>query len=334
MGSVKKGGDHSVAAKGSVKGRLFYPRLCDHWVVAKSMGNRAQKGYNYNRAGVAMVTLKARAGVRLCRITPDDFELTDVGRIVQQELTGIPRFYEQMKIGHYQIMPDHLHALVHVVRDLPEGVTLQRVIRGFKIGVNRLCREAFGEASFQVFDEGMHHSLIFERGHLEREVAYVRDNVRRYRLRQANPGLFQKPQAVMTLPDGVTLWGVGNAFLLQHPRLLQVQASRSMTEDQWRGLQEDLDRYLEQEYVFVSPFISPHERRVLHEVVVRGGRAIRLTHVFFNERYKPMGELFDLCCAGRLLEISVAGEFERYARLDRAACLRMNEVAGLIAATQ
>ncbi|MEI6415695.1 MAG: hypothetical protein WCP34_15745 [Pseudomonadota bacterium] len=297
------------------------------------MGNRAQKGYDYNRAGVAMVTLKARPGIRLCRITQDDFELTDVGRIVQQELTGIPRYYEQVKIGHYQIMPDHLHALVHVVRDLPEGVTLQRVIRGFKIGVNRLCREVFQKASFQVFEEGMHHSLIFERAHLDREVAYVRDNVRRYRLRQANPALFRKPQAVMTLADGVTLWGFGNTFLLHHPRLLQVQLSRRMTEDQWRGGQEAFDRYLEQGYVFVSPFISPYEKRVLHEVVARGGRAIRLTHVFFGVRYKPMGELFDLCCAGRLLEISVAGAFERYARLDRAACLRMNEVAGVIATT-
>jgi len=298
------------------------------------MGNRPQKGYDYNRAGVAMVTLKARAGMRLCRITQTDFELTDLGRIVQQELTGIPRFYGQVKIGHYQIMPDHLHALVHVVRDLPEGVTLQRVIRGFKIGINRLCREAYEAASFQVFEEGMHHSLVFDRGHLAREVAYIRDNVRRYRLRQANPELFQKPQPVMTLPDGVTLWGVGNPFLLQHPRRVQVQASRSMTEEQGRRMLEDLDGCLDQGSVCVSPFISPQEKRILHEVVARGGRAIRLTHVFFGARYKPMGELFDLCCAGRLLEISVAGEFERYARLDRAACLRMNEVAGLIAATE
>jgi hypothetical protein len=59
-----------------------------------------------------------------------------------------------------------------------------------------------------------------------------------------------------------------------------------------------------------------------------------LTHTFFGERYKPMGQLFDLCCEGRLLELSVAGEFERYAKLDRAACLRMNEVAGVIATTQ
>ncbi len=297
------------------------------------MGNRAQKGYNYNRAGVAMVTLKARAGVRLCRITQDRFVLSDVGRIVQDALAGIHGHVEQVKIGHYPIMPDHVHTMVHVVRDLPAGMTLQRVIRGFKIGANRQCREALGKDSFQVFEKGMHHSLVFGREHLEREVAYIRDNVRRYRMRAASPDLFRKPQRVMTLPDGARLWGFGNAFLLKHPRRVQVQLSRSRTEQDWHDLEEDLEFYLEQGYVFVSPFISPHERRILHEVVARGGRAIRLSHEFFGARYKPKGELFDACCEGRLLEISVAAEFERYARLDRAACLRMNEVAGVIATT-
>jgi len=298
------------------------------------MGNRAQRGYDYNRPGVAMVTLKARPGVRLCRISQEAFELTDTGRIVQQELEGLSRYYEQVKIGHYQIMPDHLHALIHVVRDLPAGVTLQRVIRGFKLGVNRKGREGSGRASFQVFQEGMHDSLVFDRAHLDREAAYIRDNVRRYRMRQANAKLFQEPQPVMTLPDGVTLWGVGNLFLLEHPRRVRVQVSRSATEEQWHGLQQELTQHLEQGSVLVSPFLSPYEKRALREVIARGGRAIRLTHQFFGARYKPMGELFDLCCEGRLLEISVAGEFERYASLDRAACLRLNEVAGVIAGTK
>jgi REP element-mobilizing transposase RayT len=298
------------------------------------MGNRPRKGYNYNRAGIAMITLKAKSGVWLCRIAPDSFELTAVGRLVQQALNGISTFYEQVKIGHYQIMPDHLHVLIHVVRDLPAGVTLRRVIRGFKIGLDRSCREAFGEVSYQVFEKGMHESLIFDQAHLDREVAYVRDNVRRYRMRKANAALFREPQAVMTLSDGVTLWGIGNRFLLDHPRRVRVQFSRSATEEEWRVFQDDLTWYLSQEYVFVSPFISPYERRVLQAIIERGGRAIRLTHTFFDERYKPMGQLFDLCCGGRLLEVSVAGEFKRYAGLDRATCLRLNEVAGVIATTQ
>lgn len=298
------------------------------------MGKRPHKNYDYSRAGVAMVTLHARPGVRLCRITQETFVVSDTGRLVQEQLLGIPGYYEQVKIGQYQIMPDHLHALVHVVRNLPPGVTLQRVIRGFKIGLNRVCREASGVSSFRVFEKGMHHSLIFDREHLEREVAYVRDNVRRYRLLKANPELFRKAAKLATLADGTPLWGFGNRFLLEHPRRVRVQFSRGMTEAEWPAVEEDLAYWLEQGYVFVSPFISPFEKRVLQEVIDRGGRAIRLTHQFFGERYKPGGQLFDLCCEGRLLEISVAGAFPRYARLDRAACLRLNAVAEVLATTQ
>jgi hypothetical protein len=80
--------------------------------------------------------------------------------------------------------------------------------------------------------------------------------------------------------------------------------------------------------------LSPTGKRVLQAVIERGGRAIRLTHRFFGERYKPAGKLFDLCCQGRLLELSVAGAFARFARLDRAACLLLNAVTGEVATTQ
>jgi len=115
---------------------------------------------------------------------------------------------------------------------------------------------------------------------------------------------------------------------------VRVQFSRRTTEAEWPLIEETMVEYLRQGYVFVSPFISPYEKRILQKLIERGGRAIRLTHEFIGERYKPAGRLFDFCCEGRLLEISVAGAFPRYARLDRAACLKLNEVAGVIATTQ
>ena len=292
------------------------------------MGNRPTRNYDYSRPGVAMLTLKANPGVRLCRITQETFTKLPMGAVVQRELIGIPSYCAEIKIGQYQIMPDHLHVLVHVVRDLPAGLTLQRVIRGFKLGVNRACAEELtGGERVRVFQKSMYDTLVFDRDHLQREVAYIRDNVRRYRLLKANPELFRRAAKLMTLPDGTPLWGFGNRFLLEHPRRINVQFSRSTDEAAWPDIDEQLEDYLQQGFVFVSPFISPFEKRVLQAVIERGGRAIRLTHRFFGERYKPAGKLFDLCSQGRLLELSVAGEFERFAKLDRAACLRLNEVA-------
>lgn len=281
-----------------------------------------------------MLTLKANSGVWFCRITQASFKLTAVGELVHKELRGIPNYYPQIKIGQYQIMPDHLHALMHVVKPLPESVTLQKVMRGFKLGVNKACTEAAGGKRRRVFEKGMHDSLVFDREHLQREVAYIRDNVRRYRLLKAAPELFRRAAIVGKLPDGAPLWGFGNAFLLKHPRRVSVQFSRRSTEAEWPQIEQQFVDHLAQGYVFVSPFISPFEKRVLQGVIAEGGRAIRLTHRFFGERYKPGGQLFNLCAQGRLLELSVAGAFERYARLSREACLKLNEVAGVIATTQ
>lgn len=298
------------------------------------MGNRPCRNYDYSRPGVAMLTLKALPGVQLCRITQDNFKLTATGHIAQRELLGIPNYYPQIKIGEHQIMPDHLHVLVHVVRPLPEGVTLQRVVRGFKLGVNRACAVTNGGARVRVFEKGMHDRLVFDRAHLEREVAYIRDNVRRHRLRKAQPDMFRRAAIIGRLPESTPLWGFGNRFLIEHPRRVLVQFSRRTAERDWPAIAAQLDHYVGQGYVFVSPFISPVERRVLQTVATEGGRAIRLTHVFFGARYKPAGMLFDWCARGRLLEVSVAGAFPRFARLDREACLRLNEVATVLATTQ
>ncbi len=215
--------------------------------------------------------LKGNAGLTFCHITQTTFKLTAVGEIVHKELRGIPNYYPQIKLGHYQIMPDHLHALIHVVKSLPDSVTLQQVIRGFKLGTNKACTEAANGKRMRIFQEACTTCLVFEREHLQREVEYVRDNVRR-------------------LADGTPLWGFGNVFLLKHPRRISVQFSRSTPENEWPVICEQMQAYLEQGYIFVSPFISPFEKRVLQNVIDGGGRVIPLTQRFFGERYKPGGQ--------------------------------------------
>jgi hypothetical protein len=214
--------------------------------------------------------------------------------------------------------------MVHVVRDLPTGVTLQEVLRGFKLGVNRA-------AGHSVFKPGAHHTLVFGAEHLRREVAYIRDNVRRYRLLKANPEYFRKPFVLESAAAGGGLWCIGNRFLLEHPRRTHVQYSRGMTDEQWAAEKENVLWLIEQGYVFVSPFVSPCEARAKELIMERGGRVIHLTDRAMNERYKPAGRYFDWCCEGRLLEVSAAGLFPRFGMGQREKFLRMNELAEYLA---
>ena len=68
-------------------------------------------------------------------------ELTELGRSVEAEWLGIPRYYPQVEILALQMMPDHLHGILFVREKMERD--LSRIIRGFKTGCNRHYRRLF-----------------------------------------------------------------------------------------------------------------------------------------------------------------------------------------------
>ena len=69
---------------------------------------------------------------------------SELGAAVLQEVDGIPHYYPQITIIARQLMPDHLHILLYVMRPLP--VHLGQVVAGFKAGCNKKWRLMQGEA--------------------------------------------------------------------------------------------------------------------------------------------------------------------------------------------
>ena len=63
-------------------------------------------------------------------------ELSELGKAVQNEWLGIPRYFPQIEVMAVQMMPDHMHGILFVKEPLP--VHLGQVISGFKAG----CRKA------------------------------------------------------------------------------------------------------------------------------------------------------------------------------------------------
>ena len=273
-----------------------------------------------------MITVKAAPGVWFCSITPTSFRLTAAGKAIQEGLLAIHGHHPEFKLGQYQIMPDHVHFMAHVVEPFTKGETLRSVVRAFKAGVKKRVGKA-------VFADGMYDSLVFSRRQLEAEVAYIRENVPRYKLRKANPMYFFERHEIPP-PAGCRhpLTGVGNPALLAHPRRVAVRVSRRITPDEWAEYEEKTGWWLEQGYVFVSPFISEKERAVRDRVLAHGGRIIHLTHIPFAGRYRPSGLLHAACAAGRVLELSLAAEFQPdTATISRAICEKLNEVAATLA---
>ena len=65
-------------------------------------------------------------------------ELTRLGRVIRdEEVRKISEVYKMVEVWKLCIMPDHIHMIVRVKEDMPEGKHLGIVIRGFKAGCSR-----------------------------------------------------------------------------------------------------------------------------------------------------------------------------------------------------
>ncbi len=84
-------------------------------------------------AGFASVPAASPAGKITARV-----ELSALGRAIRdEEIRKIAKFYPMVEVWKLCIMPDHIHMIVRVKADLPEGKHLGQVVRGFKTGCSR-----------------------------------------------------------------------------------------------------------------------------------------------------------------------------------------------------
>ena len=147
------------------------------------------------------------------------------------------------------IMPDHLHLLLKVWRELERP--LGNAIGGFKTGCEKIYAKLGGEG--RLFAEGFVDHVVLRAGQLAAEFNYLQDNPRRLAVKRLFPNLFKVLRRMaVTLqlaPQGQARCGalpgggavspaptaravgyfssLGNPFLLSRP-LAQVQVSRRL----------------------------------------------------------------------------------------------------------
>lgn len=183
-----------------------------------------------------------------------------------------------------------------------------------------------------LFEEGYNDKVLLHEGQLDNWKAYLDDNPRRLLLKRQKPELF-------TVLTGMEVAGeqcqvVGNRFLLDIPDKMAVIVHRRYTDVENARLREEWLACGERGGVLVSAAISPKEKEVLREAMNRGYNIILLKENGFPKLYKPVGEAFDACAAGLLLQIS-PWEFHMEMKvITRSQCLHLNAMAERIAGNE
>lgn len=286
--------------------------------------------HDYHSRCIYMVTVTKMPGVPIFGTVMNVnnpkkafIKLTEIGKIICEEITATPSRNTAIRILEHIVMPDHFHILLYISQPIEKA--LGDIVQSIKASVTRRVRALLSLSSLTVFEKGFNDRIITQRGQLDILHRYIRENPRRLAARKAHPEYFTR---VNTLRIGEgTYSAYGNFQLLDFPSKEQIVIHRADTSETLRH-NRDLWLYTAANRgVLVSPFISQAEKDIRAEAEKVGGRFILITCEPMGERYKPSGSDFALCTEGRLLIISIPSISKI---LTRETCQRMNALASRV----
>ena len=294
---------------------------------------RRRVGHDYQSRCIYMITLVVNERRSLLgsltgngETTPAIVEPSPLGQAVIQSLINLPKFYPQIAIWTFQLMPDHLHFIVFVKERIP--VHLGKVINGFKVGCNRAYKELVKGDMPGLWEDGYNDLILDRDGQLQRMKAYIHDNPRRLAIKRNHADLFQVQRNIKV--GKYTFAALGNVFLLDAPCLLQVQCSRKLTPLQINATVQRFLSLAQNGAVLISPSISPGEKAVMKAAFEHGFPVIVLQENGFAPLAKPGGRRFDACAQGRLLMLAPWEHHNDRRVIKRNQCLDLNEMARVI----
>jgi REP element-mobilizing transposase RayT len=273
-------------------------------------------GRDYSRPGWYFVTLGADyhkhlfGMVRGVEMVPNA-----LGQLVERCWAEIPQHYGHIQLGAVQIMPNHFHGLVRIVRAGGKG--LGEVMNVFKGAVTRearrggLVRPAGSRYSEReperVWAPNYYDVICFKAEQLVVRERYIRANPRRWALRDVAQGRIKQSRYK------------GNVGLLQAsvPRRA-LRVSRRTPQADIAKLQDELAGF---EGLVCSTFFSPGERSCLQTLQLGRAKIVWVLPMALPESI-PVAWT-DAFLEGRALWLSAFGEELKEA--TRASCKLANQ---------
>ena len=261
---------------------------------------------------------------------------TELGETIVHTIFRIQDFHPEVKVLQFCLMPDHIHVILYVTRQMSKGI--RTVVRGWWQGVKKAYAESMPDAirhkgrSEQIFTEKPHIQPMSHSSQLPATIRYVQMNPERLATKRLKPGFFRVQENIEIA--GRIYSGVGNSKLLQAMRYKPVHVRRTMIEEAEHGDEKRLREYMNscvlaarQGAVMVSPFISEYEKAVMRVLLKEGLPFIYLADNGFRDYYKPQDGLFDAVAAGKVLILSPWEYDAKKKRVSRVECVAMNKMA-------
>ena len=148
------------------------------------------KHYDYSSCGAYFITICTSDrrnyfwnGVGATIGRPQDVDLSQYGKLVDEAINNIPSIYPALKLDHYVIMPDHIHLLL-IIRADEYGrpmvaPTMSRVVQQLKGYITKRIGCSIWQKLF--FDH-----VIRDRQDYEEHVKYICENPAKWIIQHQN----------------------------------------------------------------------------------------------------------------------------------------------------
>lgn len=154
------------------------------------------KGFDYSSEYAFFVTICTKD--RKCLLshivgtgedTCPSVELTQYGEFAQQVLQEMDSFYDHIAVDAFVIMPNHIHALVRIVKMMgsdengqvrtPVPTSQNSILSAFVATFKRLCTKHYGESVWQT---RFYDHIIRDEKDYQAHLRYIDENPLRWQL--------------------------------------------------------------------------------------------------------------------------------------------------------
>lgn len=143
--------------------------------------------HNYSSAGVYFITICTYKSHSLFgQVRHARMVLNELGHIVQSGWIDLPRYYDEISLDSYVVMPDHFHGIIFIESedDLNRGrmhETLPRIIRSFKYFSSRFINKARQSPGAPVWQKSYYDRIIWNHIELMKARGYIEKTPNRWK---------------------------------------------------------------------------------------------------------------------------------------------------------
>jgi putative transposase len=145
-----------------------------------------KRSYNYSNSGIYFVTFCTKNRMSwFGEISNKRMCLNNLGHIANEYWLEIPQYYKNVKIDEFIIMPDHVHGIVIIERNVGTYASnhihyglLSKIIKSYKNAVTKYLRYELNIENFS-WQRSFYDRIIYNENDLNNVMKYIRDNDKR-----------------------------------------------------------------------------------------------------------------------------------------------------------